>query len=260
MKDKTAHSAEVIALGQSGFRFHMRGATIYIDPYLSDGVEKIAGDLYRRQVPIWKAPGLVNDADWVLITHGHLDHCDLETILPISNASPTCHFVGPNEVCGYLERHGISSDRLARAPNAWLELAPGIRVHAVPAAHPEIETDRDGHWKCVGYVLEFNGRRMYHSGDTSLVSALIEFLDRLRPIDTAFLPVNEKNYFREQLGIVANMGLRDAFGFAQRLDVTKLVPMHWDMFLPNSVFQEEIELYYRLSKPQFDLIINPRAI
>lgn len=247
-------------LGQSGFRFHMRGATIYIDPYLSDGVEKIAGDLYRRQVPIWKAPELVTDADWVLITHGHLDHCDLETLLPISSASPACRFVAPNEVRGHLERQGISPDRLTRAPDAWIELAPGIRVHAAPAAHPEIETDPDGHWRCVGYILEFDNRRMYHSGDTSLVSALIGFVGRFRPIDTAFLPVNEKNYFREQLGIVANMGIRDAFGFAQHLDVARLVPMHWDMFLPNSVFREEIELYYRLSKPQFDLIVNPRVI
>lgn len=260
MQDKTVHSAEVISLGQSGFRFHIGGSTIYIDPYLSDGVEKIEGELYRRQIPIWKPPQLVNDADWVLITHSHLDHCDLETLLPISSASQGCRFVGPNEVCSYLQRNGISSDRLVSAPARWFELTPDIHIHATPAAHPEIEADSDGYWRCLGYILECNGKRIYHSGDTSLVSALIEFVDQFKPIDVAFLPINESNYFREKLGIIANMGMRDAFGFAQALGVNKLVPMHWDMFLPNSVFREEIELYYKLSKPSFELIINPSAI
>ena len=108
--------------------------------------------------------------------------------------------------------------------------------------------------------MEFDDRRIYHSGDTSLTLALIEFLERFKPIDTAFLPVNEKNYFREQLGIIANMGIRDAFGLAQHLGVAKLVPMHWDMFVPNSVYQEEIDLYWKLSQPQFAVLINPQTI
>src|SRR5205823_8104222 len=124
----------VVALGQSGFRFQIGAFVIYIDPYLSDSVEKLEGRLYRRQVPIWKPPELVNDADCVLITHGHRDHCDLETLLPLSKVSSACRFVAPNEVCRNLASAGIAADRLLRAPNRWLDLAPGICVHAAPAA------------------------------------------------------------------------------------------------------------------------------
>ena len=260
VKSKTVDSLEIVSLGQSGFRFRSGDTTIYIDPYLSDSVEKLEGRRSRRQIPVWKSPTLIHDADWVLITHLHLDHCDLETLRPISNASPMCRFVGPREVCRYLERNGIASNRLLTVPMNWMELASGVRIHAVPAAHPAIETDSDGHWRCVGYIIAIDGRRFYHAGDTSLTTELLEFLMRFRPIDTVFLPVNERNYFRDRLGIIANMGLRDAFGLADSIGAKKLVPMHWDMFLPNSVFREEIELHYRLSKPSFELIINPGVL
>jgi len=247
-------------LGQSGFRMVHRGTTVFIDPYLSDSVERLEGPHQRRRVPIWKQPGLIDDADWVLITHGHLDHCDLDTVIPLSEASPSCRFVAPQEVCGHLTRQGISANRLIVAPPEWLELGNGIRIHATPAAHPMIDLDSTGHWRCVGYVMEYDGRRIYHSGDTSLLRPVIEFLDQLKPIDAAMLPVNEHNYFREQLGILGNMSVRDAFGFAETLGVTTLVPMHWDMFEANGVLREEIELYHRLSAPSFDLLINPDVL
>jgi L-ascorbate metabolism protein UlaG (beta-lactamase superfamily) len=47
---------------------------------------------------------------------------------------------------------------------------------------------------------------------------------------------------------------------AAEIGVRTLVPMHWDMFAPNSVFREEIELVYgRLNAP-FALSINPTAV
>jgi L-ascorbate metabolism protein UlaG (beta-lactamase superfamily) len=130
-------------------------------------------------------------------------------------------------------------------------------LHTVPAAHPQVETDAEGHWKAVGYVIECAGRRFYHSGDTALTPLLFEHLERLKPLDIAILPVNEQNYYREQLGIIGNMGLRDAFAFARDLGVHTLVPMHWDMFEPNRVYREEIELFYQLTQPPFRMLINP---
>lgn len=257
IQDNPYAHIDVVPLGQAGFRFVCSDRIIYIDPYLSDSVENLEGPRCRRLVPIWRSPDRVTDADWVLVTHIHQDHCDLETLLPLSEASPQCRFIGPGEVCTHLTYHGLTEDRVLIAPESWLELAPGLRLHSVPAAHPRIEADDTGHWKCVGYVLEFAGRRFYHSGDTSLDLQLFESLEALKPIDVAILPVNEHNFYREQLGIIGNMGLRDAFGFARDLGVSTLVPMHWDMFEPNTVYREEIELHYRLTQPPFQMQLNP---
>ena len=75
--------------------------------------------------------------------------------------------------------------------------------------------------------------------------------------DVAFIPVNEQNYFRARRGIIGNMSVREAFQFAEEIGARSVVPTHWDMFAANQVYQEEIELLYRLLRPGFKLIMNP---
>jgi len=247
-------------LGQSGFRIKADGITIYIDPYLSDSVARLEGENLKRQVPVKIEPGNIHDADWVLITHIHLDHCDLDTLQPIYHASPSCRFVGTAEVYKYLIENGFSTERVVKASNNWLTLSDHIKIHATPAAHPTIVSDNNGGWQCAGYILEINGRRIYHSGDTFVVKELIDFLTPFIPFDVVMLPVNEHNYFRESANIIGNMGLRDAFGFAELLKAKKMIPIHWDMFLPNSVFKEEIELLHKLLHPSFELLFDPTEL
>ncbi len=54
------------------------------------------------------------------------------------------------------------------------------------------------------------------------------------------------------------MSVREAFQFAADSGIKKFVPTHWDMFSPNLVYQEEIELLYRKIQPPFNLVINPK--
>lgn len=255
-----AVAIEVTPLGQAGFRFIFGDRTVYIDPYLSDRVERIEGAALKRLVPIWKSPSQVSDADWVLITHDHMDHCDPDTLLPLSIASPNARFVGPPDALRTLATAGISVDRLHAADDGWIQLGKGLRVHPVPASHPSVEVDEQGRWRCVGYVMESSSRRIYHSGDTSLNEDLLRSLETLMPIDVAILSVNEHNYYRERQGIIGNMTVREALQFATDLGVETLVPMHWDMFAPNCVYPEEIQLLYRLIRPPFRLLLSPSEI
>lgn len=203
----------------------------------------------------------MTDAHVVLITHAHMDHCDIDTLVPISRASPMCRFIGPNEVCGILEENGIPRDRLTVADcEHWLDLGAGIRVLAAPAAHPTVERDAHGRLRSLGFLIDFEGRRFYHSGDTFVVASLVEFLARLRPIDVMLLPVNEHNYARERMGIIGNMGIRDAFWLAQHLGARVLVPMHWDMFEANQVYREEIQIVYRQLQLPFEMILDPDVL
>lgn len=250
----------VTTLGQSGFRFQFGDCIVYIDPYLSDYVEKVEGETRRRKVPIVVDPARINDADYVLITHAHLDHCDPETIVPISVASPLCRYVCPSAVADTLKKLGIGGNRIVVASERWLAPTDTLNVRAVPAAHPVIDKDAEGNPRCVGYVFEFKGRRIYHSGDTSVCREILNTLLRIGTIDVAILPVNERNYYRERDGIIGNMTIREAFTMATDIGVQILVPMHWDMFEVNSAFREEIELLYKLIRPNFELVFNPTEI
>lgn len=205
-------------------------------------------------------PSEVSDADYVLITHAHMDHCDLATLIPLSLASRQCRFVCPNEVAKLLVGGGIDRGRLIVACDGWIELGPQARVIPVPAAHPHIETDDEGYLRYVGYVMEYEGRKLYHGGDGSPDDRVFDRLNRLGSIDVAFIPVNERNFYREKRGIVGNMSVREAFQMAADIGVKILVPTHWDMFAPNSVYREELNLLYELMRPPFEMRLDPQEL
>lgn len=253
-------SIPLTMLGQSGCRLAFPGATIYLDPYLSNSVQKLdAPDLVRLK-PITLTPEAVTDADWVLITHEHIDHCDPHTLPVLAQASPRCRFVGPPGVIDKLLVWGIAADRLVAAKETWQALTDDIRVIALPAAHPTVVRDAQGNPACVGFVLEYAGRRICLAGDTSVTEEVIAAMRACAPIHTAFLPVNECNFFRARRGIIGNMSVREAFLLAQEVGVKQVVAVHWDMFAANAVFPDEIRLVHEHMKPGFRLLLEPTRI
>lgn len=256
-----ADRIEVRPLGQSGFRLEYDGSVIYVDPYLSNSVAEREGAHLERLLPPPVAPGEVRDADWVCVTHLHLDHCDDATLGPLTAASPFSRIFGPREVVAHLrDVLALPAERSIIVEESWQTLGPRIRMRAVPVGHPHREPDSAGSPKYFGYLFEFGNRRVYHSGDCSVDDEQIALLKSLGPIDTAFLPVNECNYFRNKLGIVGNMSIREAFGLAEALNVKTLVPMHYDMFRPNRVYRTEIQAVYDGDAPPFALVFNPTSI
>jgi L-ascorbate metabolism protein UlaG (beta-lactamase superfamily) len=234
---------------------------VYIDPYLSNSVQENETDDLARLIPIPVPPCDITDADWVVITHEHRDHCDLETLLPIASASKKSCFLGPPKVVYALENAGISSDRiwLARCGVAR-PLGVEWEVHPVPSAHPRVERDDQGACRWLGYVMRAGSRYIYHAGDTSADAEVISAVKAFGKIDMAFLPVNERNYYRERRGIVGNMSVREAFHFAEEIGASALVPTHWDMFDANCVYKEEIELLYEKISPEFELLFEPEMV
>ena len=260
MKAGMETGVELRLLGQSGCRVGYPGCTIYVDPYLSNSVQALDAPDLVRLVPIPVDPGQVEDADWVLLTHDHIDHCDPHTLPVLAGASPGARFMGPPTVLAALAEWGIDAGRLVPSAESWQSLAPSVRVHAVPAAHPEISRDAGGALACVGYVLESAGDRCYVAGDTSVRQPLLDALSGLRPIRTAILPVNERNFFRERRGIIGNMSVREAFQMAQELGFERVVPVHWDMFSANAVAQDEIRAVHRQMQPAFELDFAPESL
>jgi len=56
------------------------------------------------------------------------------------------------------------------------------------------------------------------------------------------------------------MSVREAFQMAADIGVKTLVPTHWDMFAPNSVYKEELNLLYELMRPPFEMRIDPQEL
>lgn len=245
-------------LGQAGFRLSSGKHKVYIDPYLSDSVRVLDAADLERQVPVPMAPDSVTDAETVLITHAHIDHCDPHTIPALAKASPHARFVGPAPVISQLREWGLAGQRVLLAQETWQPLLPGVEFRAVPAAHPAIERDARGQLACVGYMLRnTTGRLAYFAGDTGVVDEIVDSLMQFAPVEYAFLPVNEQNYFRARRGIIGNMTVREAFMLAQEIGANKLFPYHWDMFSANGAYPEEVTLIRDKMSPSCEILSTP---
>ncbi|MDR1971934.1 MAG: MBL fold metallo-hydrolase, partial [Treponema sp.] len=80
-------------LGQHGFVISLGGLVFYIDVILNDLTDREGKS--RREYPAPFDPGMVRRADYVLCTHNHADHLNLETLLPLAEANPNARFVVP---------------------------------------------------------------------------------------------------------------------------------------------------------------------
>jgi L-ascorbate metabolism protein UlaG (beta-lactamase superfamily) len=239
-------------LGQVSFLFEADSKKFLIDPYFSNSVEEKEDSSIKRMVPIIYAPETLTDIDFVLVTHAHRDHCDPDTLIPLSVASPNCQFFGPAPVIGVLGKAGISSERLTLVVDEPLQFG-NITITPVPSAHPVVNPDTRGGWKAIGYIFQVEDKTYYHPGDTAVSPEVIEAVSKYAPIDVGMIPVNEINYYRNQEGIIGNMSVREAFLFSEEIGVKLFIPTHWDMFDKNQVYREEIELLYRKIQPDFVL-------
>lgn len=260
MSVKYSMHIPVEMLGQSGCALKFPQGMVYVDPYLSNSVQELDSSDLVRLVPVTKRPQDVVDADWVLLTHDHIDHCDPQSLPLIATASPKARFIGPAKVLAKLAAWGIDSARLTLAKECWVELAPGLSVYTVPAAHPEITRDERGNLACVGYLLSYADHKIYLAGDTFARQEIIDVLNECGPVHTAFLPVNEHNFFRARRGILGNMSVREALQFAQEIGAKQVVAVHWDMFAINAVEPDEIRLVHQRMNPEFNLLLQPKLI
>ena len=244
----TSAAPVIHVLGQSSVRFTTPHGSVLVDPYLTDSVAETYGEELRRLRPCPVTFADLADTRAILITHAHLDHCDPASVHGILQHAPEARIIAPLSARTILAESGVPSARLETAVHEWMPLLPGVRAHAVPAVHPSPDREPNGEWMSLGYVLEFGEQRYYHAGDTSPAQVIVDAVRPLAPT-TGFLPVNERNYYRDRAGIIGNMSVREAFAFAEELGLRMVVPVHWDLFAPNTVSREEIEIVHRLHHP-----------
>jgi L-ascorbate 6-phosphate lactonase len=219
-------------LGQAGFIVRGSATTALIDPFLSPS----EGRLYESALPPSAATGI----DAVLCTHEHVDHFDAGSAPAIAKAAPGAVFVVPSPIVDMVTESGVSPDRVVGVqPGEPVDL-PGISIRAVPAMHGVTMDDAYGFGqelsqgliRFLGYVLDVDGVRLYHAGDTIHYPGMESALRDLS-IDVAMLPINGRDPEREGRGIVGNLSEREAAWLGHEIGSGALIPMHYDMFAGN---------------------------
>jgi L-ascorbate 6-phosphate lactonase len=227
-------------LGQSGFLIKSPSGVLIIDPYLSEHLTHKYAATDRPHIRMTEAPFRGHDvtfANLVLASHKHSDHLDPGTIPGLLDASPTAQLVVPRSNLGHAESLGIPSHQLTGIDAGTSIEAAGFQVRAIPSAHEGLDTDEAGHHLYLGFVVEVEGLRLYHSGDSLAYDGLVDHLGP-DPFDVMFLPINGRDPSR---GVPGNMSAAEAVDLAIQVRPRFVVPHHYDMFTFNTVPVETFE-------------------
>jgi L-ascorbate metabolism protein UlaG (beta-lactamase superfamily) len=221
-------------LGQSGFLLVQSGRALLLDPYLSDSLTRKYAQTDKPHVRMTKLVvepaklGEIGVIDVITSSHGHTDHLDAETLLPLLAANPHARLVIPAANRDFvLQRLGTHiASRLVELDDGTSGQVGSMEIQGVASAHPTVERDDKGRCRFLGYVVQWDGLTLYHSGDTLLHESLIPFLQRFR-IDIALLPINGDKPERRVAG---NLNGREAAQLAKAVGAKTVIPCHYDLF------------------------------
>jgi len=191
-------------LGQSGYILDDGMTKICIDPYLSDIINKVAGRPRIRPVPVMPEE---LDSDIVICTHNHLDHIDIEAIPKMKKEN--IKFFAPSDCREALLDLGVKN--FVSFDEGTEIQAGNFKLKAVFADHTVT---------AIGVVAEYQGEKLYFSGDTY-------YNEKLESIecDYMFICINGK---------LGNMNVEEAITLTKKICPAIAVPNHYDMFESNS--------------------------
>lgn len=149
----------LIWLGHASFKIKTPQKTIYIDPFQLKEEEQ---------------------ADIILITHAHYDHCSVNDVKKI--IKPQTMILAPQECITKFEGMVKIQNLVAVAPNKNYAIDK-TNVSTIPAYNVSKEFHpKNNAW--VGYIINIDGLKIYHAGDTDFIPEM-KGLD----VDIALLPV-----------------------------------------------------------------------
>jgi len=195
-------------IGHASFLVQTPGHNILIDPNWANWLVVIKR-LKRAGLAISDLPNI----DLVLITHAHFDHLNRRTLRAIAARQPSLvHDLGFEQV------HEM---------NWWDEWEyRGLKITFTPAKHWGARVLHDRHRGYGGFVIEFEGRQVYHCGDSAYFPGFREIGRRLAP-EIALMPIGayEPPSFRD-----VHMGPEQAVQAFHELQSKTFVPMHFGTY------------------------------
>lgn len=205
-------------LGHAAWLVKFDKATVVIDPFLT-GNPKAA----------MKAEDV--KADFVLVTHTHGDHLgDAFDIAKKNNAKLVCKFELALEA---VEKGVPEENAIGINIGSMTDLGP-IKVAMVPAVHSGNEN---------GFVIEGDGKSIYHAGDTGLFGDMKLIRDLYHP-DASMLPI----------GGFFTMGPKEAAMAAEFLGSKTIFPMHYNTFPP---ITQDVHAFKGMVKNADVVILEP---
>ena len=203
-------------IGHASFLIQTPQHNILVDPNWANWLVVIKR-LKRAGLAITDLP----DIDLVLITHAHFDHLNRRTLRAIAARQP---IVVPSGVSNLV--HDLGFEKVHEM-NWWDEWTyRDLKITFTPAKHWGARVLHDRHRGYGGFVIGYEGRQIYHCGDSTYFSGFREIGRRLAP-EIALLPIGayEPPSFRD-----VHMGPEQAVQAFHELKAKTFVPMHFGTY------------------------------
>ena len=205
-------------IGHASFLIQFTDLNVLIDPNFANWLFLLKR-IKRSGLRIRDLPPI----DLVLLTHAHFDHFHKPTLRKL-----------PHPKIGIMPRgvgdlaHNLGFSRVIELE--WWEnfshTTSNWKVTFTPSQHWGARTLADRHRGYGGFILEHQGRKIYHAGDSAYFEGFKEIGKRFAP-EIALLPIGA--YHPETFRAV-HMGPDEAIKAFRDLNSKHLVPMHYGSF------------------------------
>ncbi|HYG22721.1 MAG TPA: MBL fold metallo-hydrolase [Verrucomicrobiae bacterium] len=203
-------------IGHASFLIQFTDLNVLVDPNFANWLFLLKR-IKRSGLRIEDLPPI----DLVLLTHAHFDHFHKPSLRRL-----------PHPKIGVMP-WGVGDLALDLGFERVIELAwwesfshTDWKVTLTPSKHWGARTLRDDHRGYGGFILEHQGRRIYHAGD-SAYSHCFKEIGRRMPPEIALLPIGA--YYPDTFRRV-HMGPDQAMKAFKDLGAQQLVPMHYGTF------------------------------
>jgi len=203
-------------IGHASFLVQFTDLNLLIDPNFANWLFLIKR-IKRSGMRLEHLPPI----DLVLLTHAHFDHFHKPTLRRLPRPKIGVMPWGMGDLA-----RNLGFSRIVEL-DWWESFSHGDwKVTLTPSKHWGARILRDNHRGYGGFVLEHQGRRLYHAGDSAYFDGFKEIGKTCRP-EIALLPIGacHPESFRH-----VHMGPDEALKVFKELRAKQLVPMHYGSF------------------------------
>jgi L-ascorbate metabolism protein UlaG (beta-lactamase superfamily) len=214
-------SLTVAWLGHATVLINFYGTWLLTDPALRSNVGvNVAGLTIgpRRLVKPALAISELPPLDAVLVSHAHMDHCDLGTLrrLPRRKTQAVVQRGNSDLVRRFRQAHELG----------WGESVEinGARIESIKVNHWGARKLTDKHRGYGGFLISKRGRALVFGGDTAYTNAFASLRYRAQ-IDLAILPIGAYDPY-----IHAHASPEQSWAMRKEMNATYILPMHHSTF------------------------------